>query len=151
VISATVQVSQLRSANAELQKHCLNDSAISTINTSCQTIPEHSIVRSEPACTSTTDDGIIQAGSAVAVAGNGHVNSDVMPEKGLEGSMEDQSPAAEVHLTKAQISSEEVLHGVKAVHAEMEKSVLQQMDALRDQYICLQVGQVSVPSVSCEP
>lgn len=39
-------------------------------------------------------------------------------------------------------SKDDVLAGVRAVQEEVMRSVLQQMDALANQHICLQVGQV---------
>lgn len=132
-----MQVSQLQRANGELHKifESITAKTTHTSVASSETIPEPSTVPTQHVCTSNSTDEI-DPELDVAIVNSIVAKSNNLLEASVGSSMN------AVTVQKDGSGKEDVLKGVRAVQDELMKSVLQQMEALANQHICLQVGQV---------
>lgn len=96
---------------------------MNTMTMASQTIPEVSEVSTQNACTSAVTD----FDSNAAFAG------DDTPRLSQDSDLKIEEKVS---------AAQGTLQGVKKVQEEMMKSILQQMEALENQHICLQLGQV---------
>lgn len=132
-----MQVSELQHANRELHKHIARSTAGNTSNTTqrCTQTPEHVIAPQQHEGTSTPRHS--QFPDAVTEGASG---------RKLQETSEGGNSCRTVKVRRRQDSNtntkDDVLAGVKSLQAELMRSVVQQMDALANQHICLQVGQV---------